>query len=211
LQKKGRFTVNIASKRAAFVAAAAMLSSVAVTPAQAVVIEYLLGGDLNETVNLSNGLDATVTLNADTFSVDLTPGVTQEVVFLGGSVSVQAHSNASGSGTLSPTLTITSPSATPSSHLLSQPVSVFQTLGNPPFVPASTDVIIGTGSTVQYDLGQYMLSVTPLDESRVGQEGLTIPFSNSANFLLTPIPEPASAFLMLAGGAMLLTRRRTRA
>ncbi|MGB7159190.1 MAG: PEP-CTERM sorting domain-containing protein [Tepidisphaeraceae bacterium] len=202
--------MKIGSMKVALVAAA-MLGSVAVAPTYAVVIGYSLGGDLSETVELTNGLDATVTLAADTFSVDLTPGVAQEVFFLGGSVSLDATSNASGSGTLSPTLSITSHSPSPSSQVLSQSVSITQTLGSPPFVPASADLLIGAGNTVLFDLGgQYTLSVTPLSESRVGQENLTFPFSNSAEFLLTVVPEPTSGFAMLAGGALLLARRRRR-
>jgi hypothetical protein len=188
-------------------AAFVVLAALTTTSARAVVISYDLGGDRSETVNLSNGLDATVEVNADTFSVDLVPNVTQQVFFMGGTVSLPTQANANGSGTLAPTLTITSPSATPSSRTLSHSVSIFQSLGNPPFEPASSDFILGGGSTVTYDLGgQYTLSVTPLGDSRIGQESLNYAFSYSADFLLTPIPEPAGLALLACAG-MLLVRR----
>jgi hypothetical protein len=190
-------------------AASVVCAALAVPSAQAVVISYDLGGDRSETVELSNGLDATVEVAADTFSVDLTPNVTQQVFFQGGTVSLPTQANASGSGTLAPTLTITSPSATPTSRTFSQSVSIFQSLGSPPFEPASADFILGGGSTVTYDLGgQYTLSVTPLGDSRTGQETLDFAFSYSANFLLTPVPEPAGLALLACGAGALLARRR---
>jgi hypothetical protein len=192
-------------------AASVVCAALAVPSAQAVDISYELGGDRSETVELSNGLDATVEVAADTFSVDLTPSVAQQVFFQGGTVSLPAQANASGSGTLAPTLTITSPSATPASRTLSQSVSIFQSLGNPPFEPASADFILGGGSTVTYDLGgQYTLSVTPLGDSRTGQETLDFAFSYSASFLLTPVPEPAGLALLACGAGALLARRRQR-
>jgi hypothetical protein len=178
------------------------------TPARAVVISYDLGGDRDTTVDL-NGQNATVTVAADTFSVDLTPNVTQQVFFLGGTVTLPGNSGASGSSTLAPTLTITSPSASPSSQTLSQSVSIFQSL-NLPSGPATTDFILGSGSTVTFNLGgQYTLSVTPLGDSVIDQEASSIPFGYSADFLLTPIPEPAG-LAAFAGGALLVTRRRRR-
>ena len=47
-------------------AAFVVLAALTTTSARAVVISYDLGGDRSETVNLSNGLDATVEVNADT-------------------------------------------------------------------------------------------------------------------------------------------------
>jgi hypothetical protein len=184
-----------------------VLAALMGTSAHAVVISYDLGGDRDTTVDL-NGQNATVTVTADTFSVDLTPNVTEQVFFRGGTVTLPGQLGASGSDTLAPTLTITSPSATPSSQTLSQSVSIFQSL-NLPSGPATTDFILGAGSTVTYDLGgQYTLSVTPLGDSVVDQEVLSIPFGYSANFLLTPIPEPTGLALLACGAGALLARRR---
>ena len=189
-------------------AASVILAALGTPLAHAVVITYDLGGDLSETVALNETQNATVTLTADPQqSLDLTPNVTQQVFFLGGTVSLPGAPGGNGTGTLAPTLTITSRSATQSSQTLTQSVSIFQSL-NLPDGPATTDFILGSGSTVMFNLdGQYTLSVTPLGNSRIDQVGLSIPFGYSADFLLTPIPEPAG-LAVFAGCALMLTRRR---
>ena len=157
---------------------------------------------------MSNGLDATVTLDANTDSVDLTPGITETVFLNGGTLDVFQGSNASGSSTFSQTLQITSPAANPSSQSLSQGVVISTTTGSPPFDPASANVTLGTGSAVMYDLGAYLLTVTPDGGSRAGQTSTSIPISNSADFLLTEAPEPGMGFVLVAAPLMLRRRRR---
>ena len=53
------------------------------------------------------------------------------------------------------------------------------------------------------------LSVTPLGDSVIDQETSSIPFGYSADFLLTPIPEP-TGLATFAGCALVLARRRRR-
>lgn len=190
----------------AFTAAIGVLS-LAVGPAQAVVIQYSLSGD-TEAVAMSNGLDATVTLDPYADSIDLTPGVAQTLLINPGEVDVFQGSNASGSDTLSQTLIV----QTGGSQAIAQAVSVFTSAGSPPFEPASADASISAGSPVTFALsgGEYELTVTPLGGVRNGQTTTTFPIFNNAEFLLTAVPEPGSGMVVIAGAALAFARRSRR-
>jgi hypothetical protein len=195
--------------RAASLLGLATLAAVASgTTASAVVVEFSVSSD-SKAVDLGNGLDADVALDSESGSVDLTPGVEETVFLSGGEVGLLQGANGSGSGTLSRTLTIASPAATPTSRTWEQGVTVSTTVGSPPFEPASADVFVSGGSAVTFDLGgAYELTVTPLGTSRVGQTSTTIPFSTNATFLLTAVPEPTSGLAAVAAAGLVLARRR---
>jgi hypothetical protein len=196
---------------AAVIAGAALLATSS-AQAQTVRVNFSLLEE-TETVEMSNGLDADVTLDPNPGDfVDLTPGVTETNVFLsGGDVDLFQGSNASGSGTLQRLLTASIGSGTPDSESLSQGITITTTSGSPPFVPASADVFISSGSPAVYDLGGYQLTVTPRSFSRTGQTSTNIPINNSADFLLQVVPEPTSGLLVIAGAGLLMTRRQRRA
>lgn len=192
---------------AAAVAAVGTLG-IATAPTRAVIVQYSTSGD-TETVAMSNGLDATVTLDVYSDSVDLTPGVAQTLMLNGGDVDLFQGSNATGFDTLMQTLTVQGGGQ----ESISQGVSILTTIGSPPFEPASADISIFAGAPAVFELGggAYELTVTPLGGSRNGQTSTSIPISNNAEFLLTVVPEPATGLFALVGGAVALITRRRRA
>lgn len=184
---------------------AAVVGTLAIAngPAHAVIVQYSTSGD-TEAVAMSNGLDATVTLDPYSDSVDLTPGVPQTLMLNGGDVDLFQGSNATGFDTLMQNLIVQAGGQ----QSISQAVSVLTTAANPPFDPASADISILAGAPVIFDLGAYELSITPLGGARNGQTSTSIAISNNAEFLLTAVPEPSTGLLAVAGGAALLARRR---
>ena len=187
--------------------AAATLSALLTAPAHAVLVNFTASGD-SETIAMSNGLDATASLDFYSDSVDLTPGVPQTVLINGGSATLFQGAAASGSGTLGQTLSVQSGG----SQSISQGVSILTSAPNPPFVPASADVSIFAGASVLFTLGggAYELTVTPVGGSRIGQTSTSIPLFNNAEFLLTAVPEPAAGLVLVGAAAALLARRRLR-
>lgn len=183
----------------------------AAAPARAVVINFTLSGD-TEVIELTpSAQDATVTLESLTDSVDLTPGIAETVFINAGDLDVFQGATSTGSGTLSQTLTINSPAATPTSRSISQGVTVDTYAANPPFENATADIFLTSGTSVTFDLGQFELTVTPESGQRTGQTSTSIPFSNNATFLLTQVPEPTAGLALIGGAALLIARRRARA
>lgn len=188
----------------AVLAASAGLSLFAAAPVEAVLVQYSGSGD-TELVAMSNGLNATVTLDVGSSSVELTPGVPETVLLNGGILDVFQGSNAFGSDTLAQTLTIQGGG----SQGISQGVSITTTAPNPPFDPATADIAIFAGPTVIFTLpGGYELEATPQGGVVNGQTSTEIVIFNNVEFLLTQVPEPASGLLALAATGLLLTRRR---
>lgn len=176
------------------------------TRADAVFIELFASGD-NETVSLSNGTDATVNANPRVISVDLTPDVSQLVTLNEVDFEAFLITAATGSDTLSQTLSLTSPSGTPTSFPLSQSVSVNITSGFPN--PTTATVTIGSAGAMIFDLGGlYDLTITPTGGLLSGNTSGEATFNNQANFLLTQVPEPSSAVCLLLAGTTMTLRRR---
>lgn len=187
-------------------AAAAGILAFAASPAQAVLVQYSASGDSTTFEMTPTALNTTVTLDAYSDSVDLTPGVAQELLINGGEVDVFQGATASGADSLTQTLTVQGGG----SKSITQAVSVVTSAPSPPFVPASADAAVFAGVPVTFTLGggAYELTVTPLGGTRTGQEMTTFPIFNNAQFLLTVVPEPATGLLACAAGGLLLARRR---
>jgi hypothetical protein len=195
---------------AAAVAGAAVLASGALAQAQTVRVNYSVPQE-TETVEMSNGLDADVTLdpNFNDF-IDLTPGVTETNVLLsGGTVDLVQGSVSEGDGTLARPLSAWIGTDTPQAQGLSQQVFIDTYFIG--FGQGVADVLITAGSPVTYDLGSYELTVTPRQFLVREQTSDSIVINNSADFLLQVVPEPTSGLLVLAGVGLLATRRRGRA
>jgi hypothetical protein len=194
------------AKSAAFVVAT-MIGGAAVPATAQVTVNFTASGD-SEEVALDNGTTATVTLSPNNAgSIVLTPGVAELVDLNDASFDFIALNASEGLDTLSQTLTITSPSATPASRTISQSLRVDTQPGF--FDPANGSAFIGLGSAVTFDLGASgILTVTPLPSSTVNQVFSPASFTNRAEFELTaPVPEPA-ALSLLAGGVVFALRRR---
>jgi hypothetical protein len=181
-------------------------AAVASVSASAVNVSFSINGD-SDTVDMSDGLTADVSVSGNTDSVDLTPGVETDVFLQGGEVDLFQGDDATGQGSFDQTLSITSPSATPTSRSISQDIFV-TTYGATPFDSGSADVQLTGAPPVQFDLGSFTLTVTPTGGVRNGQTNTDFFYSNDATFLLTPTPEPTCAALMMIGAGALLTRRR---
>jgi hypothetical protein len=160
---------------------------------------------------MNNGLDADVSVDASSDSVDLTPNVLTDVFLQSGTAEVFQGFGGDGSGEFDQTLQITAPSATPSSRSLSQ--NIYVTTYDPtPFDGGSADVTLAGAAPLKFDLGSFTLTVTPTGGSRTNQSSTDIPFSNNATFLLTPAPEPTfGAALIFGAGTLLVRNRRKRA
>jgi hypothetical protein len=172
----------------------------------AVNVSFNITGD-SDSVDMSDGLTADASLSGNSDTVDLTPNVQTDVFLQGGEVDLFQGDNATGQGSFDLKLSITSPSASPASRMISQDIFI-TTYAATPFDSGSADVQLTGASPVQFDLGSFTLSVTPTGGIRNGQTDTTIFYSNNATFLLTPTPEPTCAGLMIVGTAALLTRRR---
>jgi hypothetical protein len=166
-------------------------------------------GSVSKTVALDNGLDATVSLDAKTGSVNLTANVPQNLTLNTATLDTIPSSMASGANTLPQTLSITGPASNPLSRNFSQSVAVTTT--DPGiFDPSSASAAIGMSDSMTFDLGAIgLLTVTPLGGSILDQTDLPSQFDNVATFLLTPVPEPG-AVALLAIGAMIGCRQRRR-
>jgi hypothetical protein len=193
-------------RRHLFSVAVIACASVASISAHAVNVTFSLNGD-SDTIAMSNGTDADASVDPNTDTVDLTPNVLTDVFLQGGNVDVFLVGDADGDGSFDQTLSITSPSATPSSRTLSQDIFVTTHAGSA-FESPSGDVNLFGSSSLVFDLGAYTLTVTPTGGSRTNQTSSSIPFSNNSTFLLTPTPEPTCGALMIVGAGALLTRRR---
>ena len=193
---------------AAAIAGAALLAADS-AQAQTVRVNFSLPQATDTFVMSPSAQDTTVTLDPNPGDfVDLTPGVLESNVFLsGGDVDLFQGANASGSGTLERILTASIGSGTPDTGLLSQDVDVFTFQD---VFGSDADVFIRAGSPVVFDLGSYELTVTPRAFQRTGQTSTNIPINNSADFLLEVVPEPTSGLLVLAGAALVATRRKRR-
>ena len=185
--------------------AAALLAA---NVASAALITFSTSG-AEDTITMSNALDATVTLEPRTgATVDLTPGIPQIVLLNDAVLDTFLLSTAEGTGTLAQELTITAPAATPTSNSLSQDVSVTTTST---IFGTTGSAIVGPASAIVFDLGPVgMLTVTPQGGSIIGTTQQVSNFENNAEFLLTAVPEPAAASMLLAGANLLLSRRSRR-
>jgi hypothetical protein len=193
-------------RRHLFPVAVIVCATVASIPAHAVNVTFSLNGD-SDTIAMSNGTDADASVDPNTDTVDLTPNVLTDVFLQGGNVDVFLVGDADGDGSFDQTLSITSPSATPSSRTLSQNIFVTTHAGSA-FESPSGDVSLLGSSSLVFDLGAYTLTVTPTGGSRANQTSSSIPFSNNSTFLLTPTPEPTCGALVIVGAGALLMRRR---
>jgi MYXO-CTERM domain-containing protein len=181
-------------------------AAVASVSASAVNVSFSITGD-SDTLDMSDGLTADVSLDSNSDTVDLTPNVETDVFLQSGSADVFQGDDSTGDGSFDLTLSITSPTASPASRAISQDIFV-TTYQAGVFDSGSADVQLGGTSPVQFDLGSFTLTVTPTGVSRIGQSSTDIAYSNNASFLLTPAPEPTCAALAIVGAGALLTRRR---